>query len=270
MMILEGMFIGAWIANKWNTKISIQIFIIGIYWAFMVYPFTPFFSSKPAEDLFLYIFITLIINSLIVVLIDSSNRRLILFWIILINATFVYGLGITIDQLDEAFYTPLKNVFVDVPILNFAFPMIFIFICLVTHKFKTEQEKAQNKLEVATKKLSQEKSNLEEQNHQLSSTIGALEESELALKELNSTLEVRIDQRMQELDDLNERILNHGFLNSVTIQNSFEKILLSDEVTRGRDENIQYDHYNRVTNELDEIVNSIGQNLQIADTKLNE
>lgn len=270
MTILEGFLIGALLANRKSSNLSAQLYLIGIYWAFLLYPFTPLFISKPAEDLFLYIFITLILNSLVIVLIKSNLKILTGFWLLTINITFIYGLRITIQRLNPDVYLPIKDIFVEVPILVYSFTIIFIFISLVTRKFKTEQEKASDLLDRATKELSKERSILEYQHTQLTETINQLKKSEIEIKETNSSLEDRINQRLNDLKLMNERILNHGFLNSVTIRESFDKILLNYDDSSKLDEESEFKFYSKVTDELDQIITSIGQNLQLTDTELNE
>ena len=77
MMILEVAILSSWLtAKRQLINISSFLFIVGPFWAFFIYPLTPFFNSKPAEDLFLCIFTMVVLNGMVLLVYDLKQPNL--------------------------------------------------------------------------------------------------------------------------------------------------------------------------------------------------
>ena len=268
VILMIVLFIARASDKKGFNELAKVLFLIGNYWASMIYPLMSNFESKPAEDIFICTFMVLLLNAVVVVLYRIDQWLIMLLWISIFSSTFYFGVYYSISELDSEIYGPLAAMFLDNLELIPAIIISSMLLGLITWKFKIEQSKANALLVDASVRLQEKEDDINAQNQELRALTGNLTEAQLEIVQINSSLEERVKNRLSELENINSKIVNYGFMHSQFIKNAFEdNVLLSEHIENLEDQAIQ-ERIQKMTTELDGLVMQIAENLELAEKKL--
>lgn len=245
-----------------------SIFIAGIYWAFFLYPIMTWFTSKPAEDIFLYIFTLLVMSSLVIVIHETKEWWLSLVWIVILQATFYYGFDYSIAQLEADSYQILQSVFQENSELGFGIIVSSLLLSLITWKFKIEQTRAVDRLLLATSQLEEKELEINRKNQELAKISWRLSKAQTETATMNDQLAARIEKRQQQLKMINYKLVNYGFIHSEVVQKSFEKSVAMLEGIQVFDDQTSRKLVDAMIDELDKLIFEIAQNLKVAEEEL--
>ena len=102
--------------------------------------------------------------------------------------------------------------------------------------------------------------------------MAAKSEMELLQNELaatNRSLEKKVKKRTEELEEINLRIIAHGFTHTKTIIDPLDKLeLVTNQMSK--DPASAKKELSRITSQLDDIIMSINNNLSTDESKLYE
>lgn len=249
---------------KGKGTLAKGLFIGGIYWASMIYPFFPIFHSSTTASIFLYIFILLLLSSLSVVVYRPDQWKIIVTWISVVLVTCYFGMADSIQKLETENPT-LGKLFAENKDLTFAILVCAVIFAVITWVLKVRQGDLQKLLKEASVELSQNELDTNSQNQKLTELAANLKNTHLEIEKVNSSLEHRIAIRSKELQNINDKIVNHGFMHSKLIKNAFESnVVFADQLESLDDKTIQ-SRTKKMTSELDRLVFQIAKNLETAE-----
>ncbi len=268
LAFLDISMISAWICCRYGLSgVAKFIWLACLYLAFLVYPITGM-TPNIAEDLFLVIFIFVIITSMILVFYDLQQEKLkISIWLIISTITFFYSFYYSLYAIEDERYISIKYTFEGQSDLYFVYIGACIFLLLVIGTVKGTNQRNLSSLQLRSQELHEQKKISQDQKSALEKRRFELLTLQNELSSAKDSLEKRVVQRKKELNEARKKLLKHGFINE-QLDNAVYK--LSDAISNNKDlENkSSLDLLTRQLSNVDEIIKQIGTNLASVERKV--
>jgi uncharacterized protein YoxC len=269
LMLLDLMLVISWSLYHFNKKrLSTLITETSIYIAFFLYPLLPFVNSRPAEDLFILIFLYAVISPLNYVLHDIRKEyKFVISWQLLLLITFLVAMYASINVLEVPRYRALKMTFLNQPLLTVGYLIAISFLHVIIIQFKKKNREYQVELNAKNKELRNRIRDIHHQKLQLEHQKQQLSESRDRLNKIHGRLEVEVNERTQRLKTLNRKIIEFGFRNSTNFTESIDQLhhLLKDPEAMSSE---WYDRLDVTVEKMDDEIRAIGHNLEISTDKM--
>lgn len=196
------------------NRIAAFLSIFNVYLTIIVYPMLPFFKSKPAEDVFLLLFVFMIISVLVYLVYDLRNqKRSIIGWQFVLTLTFILSLAHTVEALDQSTYPALKLVFTQEPMLTIGYLGTLGLIHALFLRFKRENLLARTDFLTKNQRLNHALKLSKRQQEELETKHNELLRLQDQLKRTNDGLSEKIEKRKNDLILMNNIIEQYGFIN---------------------------------------------------------
>jgi hypothetical protein len=185
------------------------------YCAVLLFPLLPFVNSRPAEDLFLLLFVYLIFSVVVYMLFDIQKHKIsIVFWQVLMLFTFLKSLFLSVDKLDSGRYDTLKSTFIEFPMVTVAYLGALAFVQMLFINFKRENHNSHQQLLEKNEELLALLKTQEEQRTNLENQQKDLYQLREELHDVHDQLRDKIEDRTRRLTFLNEVLEKYGFINT--------------------------------------------------------
>jgi hypothetical protein len=198
--------------------ISSNLSIFITFLAIMVYPLLPFVTAKPPEDIFLLLFVYLVLSVLVHVVFSIITKwRMVIVWQSVLLLTFLISFFHSVHQLNELKYASFKSTFTDYPMIVLVYLGTLAFAQLLFIRFKKDNFQASKQLLEQHEELATLHAQREEQVKSLELQQEELYRTREELHHSHERLNQKIKSRSEKLSFLNNILERFGFINTQLI-----------------------------------------------------
>ncbi len=267
LVFCEFGIIIAWVLSReGHIQASSIVFLTTIYLAFLIYPFSFFWETKSAEDVFLTLFIFIALNSIVLVFYDLRHESVkIVLWLALFFITFFVVFFYSLNNLNRERYGAVKITFDSQPVLLYGYISACVFLLVVIAVFKMNNQRNKHFLELKNQLLTEQKEISSNQKLTLEKKQQELITVRDQLSSLNESLERRVQQRRNELEAAREKLVKYGFINEELDRTVSE---LTDYIDQMSFEDSEVAKLNSIVNELDNLIRKINSAISNVESEI--
>ncbi len=215
LIVLDVLLLISWYISSKMERVASFLFFGGFYISFFLYPMFPEFYDNPVDDLFVAIFLMIVMSALVLVFYDlKKDIVFIVIWNALFYITAYFTTNNIIERLDPIRYGSVIRIFENQPLMFFGYIGAGIFLLLVVMKLKSNNEQFKEFLNTTQLSLQKQQKVNSNQNKQLELRRNELTQLRDELAHANDALELKVEQRTNALKELNKKVIDHGFLHT--------------------------------------------------------